>query len=190
MAETVTVAGKKIKQLEMAEELHETDELVIEDESPKTNRTTLQKLYTWIVKQVMLAVYPVGTIYLSVESTNPGNRFGGTWVAWGAGRVPVGVDASQAEFNAVEKTGGNKSVNLSHQHTESLGWDENSIYLNYVDSNTTSGSGSVVVDVNSRRMTAPSEQTHPGRFNLTSSSLDSTSLLQPYITCYMWKRTE
>ena len=190
MAETVTVSGKKIKELDLADTLNKTDELVIEDTTPNTKRTTLQKLYTWIVKQVMLAVYPVGTIYLSVESSNPGNRFGGTWVSWGSGRVPVGVDASQAEFNAVEKTGGSKSVDLSHKHTESLGWDENSIYFNYVDSDTASGNGSDVFDVNSRYMTAPSAQTHPGRFNLTSSSLNSTSLLQPYITCYMWKRTE
>lgn len=147
-----------------------------------------------IIKQILDTSFdrehPVGSIFMSVLSDNPATYLGkGTWVAWGSGRVPVSVDTSQTEFNAVEKTGGNKSVNLSHQHTESLGWDKNNIYLNYVNGNTTSGGGSVVVDVNSRYMTAPSGQTHPGRFNLTSSSLNSTSLLQPYITCYMWKRT-
>ena len=33
---------------------------------------------------------------------------GGGWVSWGAGRVPVGVDTTQTEFNTVGKTGGAK----------------------------------------------------------------------------------
>lgn len=37
----------------------------------------------------------------------------GTWVAWGAGRVPVGVDTAQTEFNTVEKTGGEKTHTLA-----------------------------------------------------------------------------
>lgn len=40
---------------------------------------------------------------MSVNSTNPKNLFGGTWVAWGTGRVPVGIDTSQTEFASIEK---------------------------------------------------------------------------------------
>ena len=47
---------------------------------------------------------------MSVNSTNPTNLFGGTWVTWGAGRVPVGIDTSQTEFASVEKTGGEKNT--------------------------------------------------------------------------------
>ena len=32
-------------------------------------------------------IYPVGSIYLSVSSTDPSTLFGGTWEAWGTGRV-------------------------------------------------------------------------------------------------------
>lgn len=40
-------------------------------------------------------IYPVGSIYLSTVSTNPNILFGlGTWEAWGAGRVPVGVGSA------------------------------------------------------------------------------------------------
>ena len=39
--------------------------------------------------------------------------FGGTWVAWGAGRVPVGVDTTDTDFDTVEETGGTKSVTLT-----------------------------------------------------------------------------
>jgi hypothetical protein len=59
-------------------------------------------------------IYPVGSIYMSVNNTNPGIYLTGTtWSAWGNGRVPVGVDTNQAEFNSVEKTGGEKTHILS-----------------------------------------------------------------------------
>lgn len=63
-------------------------------------------------------VYPVGSIYMSVNNVNPGTLFGGTWVAWGAGKVPVGVNTSDTSFNTVEKTGGSKDAIIpSHNHT-------------------------------------------------------------------------
>lgn len=67
--------------------------------------------------------YPVGTIYESVNNINPSEFIGGTWESWGAGKVSVGVDASQTEFATVEKTGGEKTHTLttgempSHTHT-------------------------------------------------------------------------
>lgn len=63
-------------------------------------------------------LYPVGSIYLSVNNVNPGTLFPGqTWEPWGTGRVPVGVDGSQTDFNTVEKTGGSKdAVVVKHGH--------------------------------------------------------------------------
>ena len=46
---------------------------------------------------------------MSTDSANPSAKFGGTWVAWGSGRVPVGVDTSDTAFDTVEETGGSKS---------------------------------------------------------------------------------
>lgn len=54
-------------------------------------------------------VYPVGSIYTSTSQTNPATLFGGTWERYGNGRALVGVDATQSEFNSVNKTGGAKS---------------------------------------------------------------------------------
>lgn len=65
-------------------------------------------------------MYPVGSIYMSINNINPTSLFGGKWVSWGAGRVPVGVNANDTNFNAVEKTGGSKTHNhtsASHTHT-------------------------------------------------------------------------
>lgn len=74
--------------------------------------------------QLMTTVpYPIGAIYLSIDSTNPTKLFGGTWEQIAQGRTLVGVDTSQTEFNTVKKTGGEKTHTLtinempSHSHT-------------------------------------------------------------------------
>ena len=64
---------------------------------------------------VTAKMYPVGSIYISVNNANPATFFGGSWVAFATGRTLVGVDASQGEFNAVEKAGGHKDLQ-SHTH--------------------------------------------------------------------------
>lgn len=68
----------------------------------------------------MSQVYPVGSIYLSVVSTNPGTLLGvGTWAALAAGRMLVGINAGDADFDTVEETGGAKTSTaiLAHSHT-------------------------------------------------------------------------
>ena len=105
-------------------------------------------------------VYPVGSIYLSVNSADPSTLFGGTWAAWGVGRVPVGVDASQTEFDTVEETGGAKTATINQNnlpfYTQSA--------VQYAI-----GPGWIT----------------PIEFH-TAQPITN---LQPYITCYMWKRT-
>ena len=75
------------------------------------------------IQNILNKIHPVGTIKMTTVNTNPGTYLPGTWVAWGSGRVPVGVDTSQTEFNTVEKTGGEKTHQLtvdempSHNHS-------------------------------------------------------------------------
>lgn len=59
---------------------------------------------------ILLATHPVGSIYISEDSTNPGTLFGGTWAAYGAGRVLVGRDAGDTDFDTAGETGGAKTV--------------------------------------------------------------------------------
>ncbi len=124
-------------------------------------------------------IYPVGSIYMSATMSTPeqvASAFGGTWVAWGAGRVPVGVNTSDSSFNTVEKTGGEKTHTLtiaempSHTHRLNRG--------NYGNARAEEVSYS---NGNSTQWTSvPVESTGGGQAH---------NNLQPYITCYMWKRT-
>jgi len=58
--------------------------------------------------------FPVGSVFISVVSTNPGTLLGyGTWSSFGAGRVLVGLDSGDSDFDSVEKTGGAKTRAIS-----------------------------------------------------------------------------
>lgn len=122
-------------------------------------------------------IYPVGAIYMSTINVNPSTLFGGTWEAWGTGRVPVGVDTTQTEFNTVEKTGGSKTHTLTleempeHKHT--------------LASNVGGGSGSI-----NGFNWGLSISDWGGKNTLNAGGSKAHNILQPYITCYMWKRTE
>lgn len=165
------------------------------------------KLLKDYIQQFASVIYPVGSIYMSVSSTNPSTYFGGTWVAWGAGRVPVGINTSDSNFSTVEKTGGASTVTLttsqipSHTHakgtlaTASAGAHTHSLNLTKT---TWAGSSSSRVVVDSTDYTAMTNNTTASSGAHTHTISGSTaatgsggshSNLQPYIVCYMWKRT-
>lgn len=57
------------------------------------------------------ALIPVGGLHISVNSTNPATVLGYvTWSAFGTGRVLVGVDVGDTDFDTVEETGGSKTA--------------------------------------------------------------------------------
>lgn len=156
-------------------------------------------------------IFPIGSIYMNINSTNPSEYFGGIWEQWGSGRVPVGVDSIQSEFNYAEKMGGTKIVDLSHSHTvnshrHSLesGWAKIgrcSNYLAGIAYKTGPGAGSTTYDraqtngggiaggsfaaTDTTALGGNTSSTSPGTSNGLS---DRQSILQPYVTCYMWKR--
>jgi hypothetical protein len=54
--------------------------------------------------------FPVGSVFIGVVPTNPGTLLGyGTWAAFGAGRVLVGLDSGDTDFDTAEETGGSKT---------------------------------------------------------------------------------
>lgn len=148
---------------------------VINDNSLSELQNTIRDL-TNTINDYWKKIYPVGSIYFSTTQTNPGSIFGGTWVAWGSGRVPVGVDITQTEFNTVNKTGGAKTHTLTiaempaHTHQ----------YRHYF--------GKINAD-DGPYGSLPTGVTDPGGPTKSTGGGQAHNNLQPYITCYMWRRT-
>ena len=162
------------------------------------------------IQQFAKEIYPVGSIYLSVKNTNPSTYFGGTWVAWGSGRVPVGINTSDSNFNTVEKTGGASTVTLttsqmpSHTHTftgSSATTNNPGGHTHNIGRDTDGSAGSSRYTVHSAG-TSGADATSPtssagGHTNTVTAKGTNAktggggahSNLQPYIVCYMWKRT-
>lgn len=168
---------------------------------------------TAFVQAALSALYPVGSIYTNAAvSTNPGTLLGfGTWVAFGAGRVMVGFNASDPLFDTAEETGGSKdAIAVSHTHSfsgtsSSAGGHNHQIFayaggslarLGYATPVVAGLSGYIndgqYVNDNSGTDIIEAVGNHSHTYSGTTGSTGSSGTnanLQPYITVYMWKRT-
>lgn len=70
-------------------------------------------------KKIVELMHPIGSYYLSNDSTDPSKVFGlGTWVRV-KGRVLVGVDENDSTLSLPNKTGGSTNPLTSHTHSYS-----------------------------------------------------------------------
>jgi len=164
------------------------------------------------ITAVKQALYPVGSIYINAGvSTNPATLLGfGTWTAFGAGRVMVGLNASDALFDTLEETGGSKdAVLVQHNHTYSGTTSNHAGHQHAVDYpldcttnkqqfgvTTTSGFNTdTFCDTDGSSADVPLSQSAGSHDHTISGSTDNSGTsgtnlnLQPYITVAMWKRT-
>jgi hypothetical protein len=150
------------------------------------------------VLTVGASLYPVGSIYTNAAvATNPATLLGfGTWTAFGAGRVMVGLDGSNALFDTLEETGGSADINISgttdshaltiaempsHNHPPSGGAGVLNQHSGYFDFSWSGGgtAGKWGLDPQG----GGQGHTHGITFDGTDANY------QPFITVYMWKRT-
>lgn len=130
---------------------------------------------------VWRTAWPVGSIFISAVLTNPFTLLGfGTWTAIGAGRVLVGVDATQTEFDSLGETGGAKTHTLqvsempAHSHTEQLqGGTTGATTGTHIMGSTATG-GSL---------------RNAGQATVSVGGGGAHNNLQPYLVVSMWQRT-
>lgn len=178
-----------------------TDSVTAPTETYGNSSTALAT--TAFVQAALQALHPVGSIYTSTSSTNPGTAFGfGTWIAYGAGRVLVGNGGG---FTAGATGGSADAITVAHTHTGTtasagaasgtlngygpLGTFYNSSGVFSTSSpqyDGTQGAGGRGGD-NQANLSIPAH-THTITTNSTGSS-GTNANLQPYVVIYMWNRT-
>lgn len=130
--------------------------------------------------------FPIGSVYISFESTAPASIFGGSWVAIDEGRFLM------ASKKASGNTGGNKnhlhemwmaaanmnvdsSGNLNYQ--ELYAYDKNETFMRYTYNKS--------VPINTYASESQGEEFFGVRVIGTTDRSDHTP---PYVTVYMWRR--
>lgn len=122
--------------------------------------------------------FPVGSVFIAVVSTNPATLLGyGTWAAFGAGRVLVGIDAVDTDFDTAEETGGAKTHTLTSAEMPAHTHDEQA------PSSASSGAMKFGIDTNASGSQAA------GITTASAGGGGAHNNLPPYVVVYMWKRT-
>jgi hypothetical protein len=140
------------------------------------------------------ALYPVGSIYINAGvTTNPATLLGfGTWTAFGAGRVMVGLNGADPLFDALEETGGSKDATLvSHSHTATSTVSDPGHKHTYPRTIQSAFGATVgAADGGSTEDTSTATTGISVSTSVASTGSSATNAnLQPYITVAMWKRT-
>lgn len=164
--------------------------------------------------------FPVGAIYISVTGVNPSIELGyGTWLPFGAGRVLVGHNVADADFDTAEETGGAKTQtpsahsgasvadHASHTHTYTQVPNHVHGVSTILRTATTGGATTQVTNAQDTSSTAdttrktdnPDGGVAQGTTAGPSAALThnvtqpanhaAMSVVQPYIVVHFWKRT-
>ena len=144
--------------------------------------------------EILSRIYPVGSIYMSATLSTAAQvnaTLGGTWEAWGSGRVPVGVDTSQTEFKTVGKTGGEKTHKLTvdempnHYHDVVYGKNDDTTGVTI----SCTGTGNKVLNLNGWAWDKNSNTPYGNNvYARKTGGGKAHNNMPPYITCYMYKR--
>ena len=145
-------------------------------------------------KQIIDFIYPVGAIYMSVNSTNPSTIFGGTWE-----QIKDKFLLSSGDTYSAGATGGEATHTLttdempSHNHTGTTdggGGHSHSIpstyyaYMNGSGGSFTGGSGDPY------GANTGYENNHTHTFTTSSNGNGAAhNNMPPYLVVYVWKRT-
>jgi hypothetical protein len=124
--------------------------------------------------------FPVGSVFIAVVATNPATLLGyGTWAAFAAGRVLVGLDSGQTEFDTVKETGGAK--------THTLTVPEIPGHTHVITSQTATTGGATSYEHGT--LDTSSAEAEATEVTGSTGGGGAHNNLQPYIVVHMWERT-
>ena len=186
------------------------------DSDPQTQIDNIYNAETHKLGSALLdAIYPVGSIYMSVNSTNPSTLFGGTWEQFAQGRVLLGIGSNgETNYTTAEQTGGSENSVASHTHTQQEHNHTQQDHKHTLLSNTEKNANANGFGANNNvygisgvwQDSAPAYQyynvdnaghsyvTNKRAINNPTTAVNNYTgevggNRMPFITCYIWKRT-
>lgn len=135
------------------------------------------------VKRLVDLVYPVGSLYMSTNSTNPSTLFGGTWQPYAQGRCLIGAGQGDDGTTSMSFTAGSIGGTYKEKLTvENLPSHDHALRLmvnTYAQGGgTTNGAG----------IPYPSGNGAPNYVEANGGNVAHNNL-QPYMPVYIWRRT-
>lgn len=158
----------------------------------------LEKEQTELLKETINntidAMFPIGSVYITVADTNPSTFLKGTWEQFGQGRTLIGEgtgnDGSTSMSFAPNSTGG------KYKHNHIYGIKVNESYSGLANLRVRKPDGSwqngVKDGVQNAYFNNGYQDANKSLDTMTykiESNTSNSSAIQPYITVYFWKRT-
>ena len=175
---------------------------------------------TWTEPPGGSQAFPIGAVFLAVVATNPATLLGyGTWSQIAQGRVLIGQDSGDTDFDTAEETGGAKTKAISAHagaavddhasHTHTYTQVPNHVHgvSTILRTATTGGATTQVTNAQDTSSTADAtrktDNPDGGVAQGTTAGPSATlthavtqpnahsdlNVVQPYFVVYMWKRT-
>lgn len=139
------------------------------------NKTNLNHMDNGI-SDLYDAIFPIGQIIIKGDDADYSNWLGFTWERTAVGKVLVGYDNGDTDFNTIGKTGGEKTHTLTIEEMPSHKHTENHVGVNWYQHGT-SGDYNV------------SSALEPYRETGNTGGDSPHNNLQPYQVVAYWKRT-
>lgn len=91
---------------------------IIED-YPNTTTPLSKAVLTNLANAILGVAFPIGKIEMFYDAEDHSNYMGFTWERTAVGKVLVGIDSTDTDFNTIGKTGGEKTHTLTLQEMPS-----------------------------------------------------------------------
>lgn len=134
-----------------------------------------------LIQNARATEYPIGRIVMFYDNEDHSNYLGYTWQRCLTGKVPVGIDSNDEDFDTIAKTGGSKYLQ-EHQH-DYLKW-----YYQNLSVDSASGQGTHRLSIsNNGGQSSTANNFHTGNVgsNVTTGTAGN---LQPYEVVSFWRR--
>lgn len=151
----------------------------------QTNMASIQIDIEALRKEMLLAAYPVGSIYMSLNETSPEVLFGGAWV-----RIEDRFLLAAGSVSAGTKDGAESyDLSVSHKHTAPVGYSSSAFGTININGTVSMGSGKGFRTVDTGHSGTLSSNV-TGLYTSNATVSDTIPTMPPYLAVYVWQRID